>query len=605
MKKLFRNTHNYAVISVELPTGQTISLNPGETIYVEESYVRSYNLIKEVSNASPKTNNNQNVKVRDPSGPDIKNNDQSMKKSVVQNISKPSSTTPTQTEDSDSNDNGAEEDKNVNYESLGLFLSSKDDLVSIVILNKDSFSLIKKCVKSIEKYVSYPHEIIVGDTGSEDDSVWDFYDEKSSDKFRVVELGHYNFSENNNEIAEKHAKGDWILFMNNDVFFDSKFTLNEMVDRIRIYKLGAVGLRLLSPDSDLIDHDGQNLIDDNGDPVPPTHVNFMKSPNEVNCRDGKADGVTGACLLTRKNIFLQKGGFSCEYRDVYQDCDYCLELRNDGYESWVIRSPHAYHVGNASRNEDGGPTPIMKKDKNDFLDKWNGKIESPSSPECSFISCVNNKSKYMKMVDSVVGGGDSSKVEFIPVYNKNNHFTVTEALNAATDVADGDFIFYCHQDVLFPDNWLENFRAAKNSVGNFGVVGFEGISKKGSPVSCRSMRNKASQRALTLDELCLVVRSENNLRFDERQKFHFYGADICLNANEKGLPNYVFGVNVNHLSGGGKNIRRDPELFKEESRKFWDKWRKRSGMSKFKTTTTTFYSDGRINYQIESELLNK
>ena len=42
-------------------------------------------------------------------------------------------------------------------------------------------------------------------------------------------------------------------------------------------------------------------------------------------------------------------------------------------------------------------------------------------------------------------------------------------------------------------------------------------------------------RVTTLDELLLVVRRDAGLRFDPALGFHLYGADICLQAHERGL----------------------------------------------------------------------
>jgi hypothetical protein len=55
------------------------------------------------------------------------------------------------------------------------------------------------------------------------------------------------------------------------------------------------------------------------------------------------------------------------------------------------------------------------------------------------------------------------------------------------------------------------------------------------------------------DELCLVLRKDSGLRFDERifTGFHFYGADLCLQAITRGFKNYAVSCGLIHLSVDG------------------------------------------------------
>ena len=55
-------------------------------------------------------------------------------------------------------------------------------------------------------------------------------------------------------------------------------------------------------------------------------------------------------------------------------------------------------------------------------------------------------------------------------------------------------------------------------------------------------------RVATLDELLLVVRRDTPLRFDPALGFHLYGADLCLQAAERGLAVVCLGALCHHNS---------------------------------------------------------
>ena len=95
--------------------------------------------------------------------------------------------------------------------------------------------------------------------------------------------------------------------------------------------------------------------------------------------------------------------------------------------------------------------------------------------------------------------------------------------------------------------------------------------------------NNGSLPALAsyLDEHCLIIRKDSGLRFDENLTgWHMYGADICLQAYDKGLRCYAIDNRVHHLSD---NLGLDPKL-DEAVKWFKDKWMNRSQFPKYRTT---------------------
>jgi hypothetical protein len=72
----------------------------------------------------------------------------------------------------------------------------------------------------------------------------------------------------------------------------------------------------------------------------------------------------------------------------------------------------------------------------------------------------------------------------------------------------------------------------------------------------------------TLDELLLALPRDSPLRFDARLGFHFYGADICLAAQEKGLEAVAIDALCYHNS---PHVGLSPDFY-SIARTFAAKW---------------------------------
>lgn len=78
----------------------------------------------------------------------------------------------------------------------------------------------------------------------------------------------------------------------------------------------------------------------------------------------------------------------------------------------------------------------------------------------------------------------------------------------------------------------------------------------------------------TLDELLIIVNDNHGFwKFDEQFPFDFYGADLCMQAHERGLGVYVVPAFVHHNSTR-KVGERTPSFYESEA-KFREKWKHR------------------------------
>src|SRR5262249_42805084 len=109
--------------------------------------------------------------------------------------------------------------------------------------------LLRQCLTSIAERTAYPnYEIVVIDNGSTDPAALKYLDTIRS-KWRVVsDARPFNFSRlNNRGVAE--SKGEYLVFLNNDTEIVDGDWLHGMLEHAQRPEVGAVGMKLLYPDS--------------------------------------------------------------------------------------------------------------------------------------------------------------------------------------------------------------------------------------------------------------------------------------------------------------------------------------------------------------------
>lgn len=200
--------------------------------------------------------------------------------------------------------------------------------------------------------------------------------------------------------------------------------------------------------------------------------------------------------------------------------------------------------------------------------------------QISFISCVNDFDIYKACVTaSVPNQHENVATELIPIDNTSSNLSAAAALNQGLNDAKGDIVVFCHQDVKFSKNWLDKLTKqisiVESKEKNWGILGSYGVDVKGRFVgNVVDPHNSPPSRKLpvqvqSLDEHCLIIRKNSRLCFDEELGgFHFYGADICLQARQKGMKCYAIDACVEHLSGGKEDAN-----FYLMAEKFCRKWK--------------------------------
>ncbi|HBI46257.1 MAG TPA: glycosyl transferase family 2 [Planctomycetales bacterium] len=248
-------------------------------------------------------------------------------------------------------------------------------LVSIVIPSKDQPRLLERCVESLLAGDYPSQEIVLVDTGS-------VTPEAREVNARLalrpgVRLLHwdqpFNYSAVNN-FAVRQARGDVLTFLNDDTEVISPDWLERMLEYALQPNVGAVGAKLLYS-NETIQHAGivlglKNIICG--------HL-LQRAPDSAAAGHPLAvarnvSAVTGACLMMRRSVFDEVGGFEEQFAGDFNDVDLCLKVRQSGYQ--VIWTPHArlFHHECQTRGKisivNGTRHTLFVLERLLFLDRW-------------------------------------------------------------------------------------------------------------------------------------------------------------------------------------------------------------------------------------------
>lgn len=226
-----------------------------------------------------------------------------------------------------------------------------EPLISIVIPNKDQKKTLEKCLESIWKVSTYHNfEILVVENNSEQEETFAYYREiDGRHNVRVLFWkDEFNYSKINN-FAIEQARGDYIICLNNDMEVISPDWIEELLGHCQRQEVGVVGARLYYPDH-TIQHAG--IVIGMGGIAGSMFVGM----------DGRKSGylhkaaiqqdmsaVTAACMMVKKQIFQEVGGFEEKLAVAFNDVDFCLKVREKGY--LVVYDPYVelYHDESKTR----------------------------------------------------------------------------------------------------------------------------------------------------------------------------------------------------------------------------------------------------------------
>ncbi|MFV0465967.1 MAG: glycosyltransferase [Lachnospiraceae bacterium] len=289
------------------------------------------------------------------------------------------------------------------------FIKQIEPKVSIVIPVYNQFHYTYDCLKSILKNsgndISY--EVIIANDCSTDDTTR--ISELVQNITVVTNDQNLRFSKNCNNAAT-YAKGNYILFLNNDTEVQENW-LKPLVELMeQDPKTGMVGSKLIYGNGKLQEAGGILWKDgsawnygNNQDPANP-EFNYVK----------EVDYISGAAIMVRKSIWETLKGFDERFAPAYyEDTDLAFEVRRLGYKVKYQPLSTVVHFEGITNGTDvnTGQKAYQIENQRKFYEKWKDtlSIENYENGTNVFIAKDRSeKKKTLLMVD-----------HYVPMYDKD------------------------------------------------------------------------------------------------------------------------------------------------------------------------------------------
>ena len=236
--------------------------------------------------------------------------------------------------------------------------------ISVIIPSSLGSELLQRLVENLIRKTSYPNYDIVfvqvGDRGKV---------HEAGANVRVLHFANAANASAAKNYAVQQTDSPWFLFLDPGVKPIATDWLTIMAEHVQRPEIGAVGARLINS-NDTIEHAGLVLGVNGiaqsafgGFPAEHPGVNRQLQMTR-NC-----SAVSAACMLTRRDVFQQIGGFDETLSPEFAEIDLCLKMRRAGY--LIVYTPFAKLCWNAHAREQSDVTgeAIMRQRWSDVLEQ--------------------------------------------------------------------------------------------------------------------------------------------------------------------------------------------------------------------------------------------
>lgn len=246
--------------------------------------------------------------------------------------------------------------------------------ISVIIPTRDKAELLSRCINSIREKSTYPdYEILIVDNGTSEPKALRMLEglEWAADTRVLKYPGPFNFSAMIN-MAASEANGSVLCLLNNDTEVISPDWMQTMAAGLMQEGVGVVGALLLFPNGSI-----QHAGDEIGGSACVRHLRDVAVADDA---DGSAlqvvrdvPAVTGACLMTRRDLFLKLGGLDEKaFTVAFNDTDYCLRVRESALRVVCAHQARLFHHELATRGRIWKPVDLMRlrREKRAFRKRW-------------------------------------------------------------------------------------------------------------------------------------------------------------------------------------------------------------------------------------------
>jgi O-antigen biosynthesis protein len=243
--------------------------------------------------------------------------------------------------------------------------------VSVIISVFGQLEYTKRCLAQLEETLSgkLDYEVLIIDDSSKDGTL-EFL-KGLGEPYRVfLNDENQGFAKNNN-LGAREARGEYLCFLNNDVFVQGDW-LRPM---LRVFeekeKVGLVGNVQKLAGTRRYDHMGVVFAPQGN----PRHYGqgFLHRPFKGEVKDWTA--VTAACCVAKRKRFLESGGYDEVFVNGCEDVDLCLRLSEEGFTHYVVHDSVVEHVKGASE----GRKTFNDRNSELLQERWDERIRRNQS----------------------------------------------------------------------------------------------------------------------------------------------------------------------------------------------------------------------------------
>jgi GT2 family glycosyltransferase len=256
-----------------------------------------------------------------------------------------------------------------------------DPLVSVIIPNKDHVEDLDRTLHSVMERTQYPRlEWIIVENNSTEPETFSYY-EKLQKKYPNVKVitweREFNYAAINN-FGATYAKGEYLWLLNNDLEMITQDCVDGLLNPCMRPEIGVVGARLYYGD-DTVQHAG--VMIGLGGVAGHAFVGQSRWDPGYMARDWctqQLSAVTAACLMIRRSVFDEVGGFSEDLAVAFNDVDLCLKVRRAGYGILYNAQVEAYHYESKTRGLEDTPEKVARfnGEMDLFKEKWERELRA-------------------------------------------------------------------------------------------------------------------------------------------------------------------------------------------------------------------------------------
>ncbi|MDO5655506.1 MAG: glycosyltransferase family 2 protein [Flavobacteriaceae bacterium] len=265
--------------------------------------------------------------------------------------------------------------------------------LSVIIVSYNAADFLRNCLISVLKELPTDAEVIVFDNASTDDQIQSFPQEFPCVQF-VLNQENRGFAYANNA-AVRRAQGEFILILNPDTLVYAGFFDNLLDFAEQKSNLGALGVRMIDGKGRFLPESKRNIPD-----LISSFSKLFVSDEKSNYyhqslgehENGETFVLSGACMLMKKSVYEEVGGFDERYFMYGEDIDLSFTLLKNGYKN--------YYLGEVSITHFKGESTV--KDKK-YLERFYGAMEiflikyyKKQRPLQYYLMLVGLKFKYWK-----------------------------------------------------------------------------------------------------------------------------------------------------------------------------------------------------------------